>query len=75
MKSAIIQLETLVCPSCTQKIEGALKGLGGIEQDTMKISFNSSKVKLNFEEDVVSIEEIEKAITKVGYEVIKSKVK
>lgn len=75
MKSATIQLETLTCPSCTQKIEGALKGIDGIDQDTAKISFNSSKVKLDFDEDVVSMEEIEDAINKLGYDVIKSKVK
>lgn len=75
MKSATIQLETLTCPSCTQKIEGALKGIEGIDQDTAKISFNTSKVKLDFDEDVVSMEEIEVAINKLGYDVIKSKVK
>lgn len=75
MKSATIQLETLTCPSCMQKIEGAIKGLDGIVQDTAKVLFNSSKVKLEFDEDKVSIEEIESAINKLGYEIIKSKVK
>lgn len=75
MKSATIQLETLTCPSCMLKVEGALKNLDGIDKDTIKVSFNTSKVKLNFDENTVSIEEIENAITKVGYEVIKSKVK
>lgn len=75
MKSASIQLETLACPSCMQKIEGALKQLNGIDQDSVKVSFNSSRVRLNFEEENVSIEEIESAITKVGYDVQKSRVK
>ncbi|NLJ57583.1 MAG: heavy-metal-associated domain-containing protein [Tissierellia bacterium] len=75
MKSATIQLETLTCPSCMQKIEGALKGLDGIDQDTAKVSFNSSKVKLDFDEDRVSIEEIENAIKKLGYDVLKTRVK
>lgn len=75
MKSATIQLETLTCPSCMLKVEGALKNLDGIDKDTIKVSFNTSKVKLDFDENTVSIEEIENAITKVGYEVIKSKVK
>ena len=74
MKSATIQLETLTCPSCMLKVEGALKNLDGIDKDTIKVSFNTSKVKLDFDENTVSIEEIENAITKVGYEVIKSKV-
>ncbi|NLV89632.1 MAG: metal-binding protein, partial [Tissierellia bacterium] len=36
MKSATIQLETLACPSCSQKIEGALKALDGIDKDSIK---------------------------------------
>jgi len=75
MKSATIQLETLTCPSWMQKIEAALKNLDGIDKDTVEVSFNSSKAKLNFDEEKISIDEIEKAINKVGYEVIKSKVK
>lgn len=57
------------------KIESALKALWGVEQDTVKILFNASKVKLDFDEEKVSIEEIEDSIKKLGYEVIKSKVK
>ena len=75
MKSATIQLETLTCPSCMQKIEGALKSLEGIDKDSTKVLFNSSKVKVDFDEDKVSIQEIEGAINKLGYEVIKSRVK
>jgi len=75
MKSVTIQLETLTCPSCMQKIEGALKGLGGIDKETVKVLFNSSKVKLDFDEDKVSIGEIESAINKLGYDVIKSRIK
>ncbi|NLZ39462.1 MAG: heavy-metal-associated domain-containing protein [Firmicutes bacterium] len=75
MKSATIQLETLTCPSCMQKIENALKALEGIDKDSVNVSFNSSKVKLNFNEEQLSIENIESAISKLGYDVIKSKVK
>ena len=75
MKEATIQLETLACPSCLQKVEAAVKSVDGVEKDSVKVLFNSSKAKLNFDEEKASIEEIENAITKVGYEVIKSKVK
>lgn len=75
MKSATLQLETLTCPSCMAKIEGALKGLDGIHQESAKVSFNTSKVKLDFDEAKVSIEDIESAITRLGYDVLKSKVK
>ncbi|WP_373821023.1 heavy-metal-associated domain-containing protein [Jeotgalibaca porci] len=63
------------CPSCMQKIENAVKGLNGIDQSTVKVMFNSSKVKTDFDENIVQIETIEKAIEDLGYPVIKSKVK
>ncbi len=75
MKKATIQLETLTCPSCIQKIEGAMKKLEGVDQDTVKVMFNASRVKANFDDEKVSIEEIEKTITTLGYGVEKSKVK
>lgn len=75
MAKAAIQLETLACPSCMQKIENAVKGLEGIDQSTVKVMFNSSKVKTDFDEDTIAIEAIEKAIEDLGYPVIKSKVK
>lgn len=75
MKTATLQLETLTCPSCMQKIEGALKGIEGIAQDRVKIMFNSSKVRLEFDEEKSSIEEIERTITRLGYHVLKTRVK
>ncbi|HLS09046.1 MULTISPECIES: heavy-metal-associated domain-containing protein [Bacillaceae] len=75
MQKATIQLETLSCPSCLQKIDKAVKGLNGVEKNSVKVLFNSSKVKTNFDSESVAIEEIEKAIADLGYPVIKSKVK
>lgn len=75
MQKATIQLETLTCPSCMLKIEGAVKSLDGIDVDSLNVSFNSSKVKLNFDDEKISIKDIENAIDKVGYEVKKSTVK
>ncbi|MDR7855219.1 heavy-metal-associated domain-containing protein [Tissierella sp.] len=75
MQKATIQLETLTCPSCMLKIEAAVKTLDGIDKESLNVSFNSSKVKLNFDDEKVSITDIENAIDKVGYEVKKSQVK
>lgn len=75
MQKATIQLETLTCPSCMQKIENAVKALEGIDKESLNVSFNSSKVKLNFDDEKVSIKDIENAIDKLGYEVKKSQVK
>lgn len=75
MQKATIELETLSCPSCLQKIENAVKGLDGVEKDSIKVMFNASKVKTEFNSESVTIETIEKAIEDLGYPVIKSKVK
>lgn len=75
MKKATIQLEPLVCPSCAQKIESAVKSSDGVVKDSVKVMFNSSKVKLDFDDAKISIEGIENAITVLGYQVIKSQVK
>lgn len=75
MSQGIITLETLSCPSCMQKIEGAVKSLNGVDKDNIKVLFNSSKVKVQFDENVLAIEDIEKAIQDMGYPVVKSKVK
>lgn len=75
MQKAVIQLEALACPSCLNKIDKAVKSLDGVEKDSVNVMFNASKVKLNFNEEIITIEKIENAITSLGYEVIKSQVK
>ncbi len=74
MKKATIQLETLTCPSCIAKIEGALKKVDGVDDASTKISFSSSRVRLDFDDSKTSIETIENSITKMGYSVEKSRV-
>ena len=75
MKKAIIQLETLTCPSCAMKIEKAVKSLNGVDNDSVNVTFMSSKVKLEFDDDKLSVDTIEKTIKSLGYEVKKIQVK
>lgn len=75
MQKASIQLGTLTCPSCMQKIEKAVRSFAGIEQDSISVMFNSSKVKFQFDETKLAISDVENAITALGYEVIKTQVK
>ena len=75
MKQATLTLETLSCPSCSMKIENAIKGLNGVDKTSVKILFNSSKARFNFNDELISINDIESAINRVGYEVLKSQVK
>ncbi len=75
MQNATIQLETLTCPSCAQKIENATKSMKGVDKESVKVLFNSSKVKFDFDDEALSVEDVEKAITALGYEVKKTQVK
>ncbi|NLW08529.1 MAG: metal-binding protein [Firmicutes bacterium] len=75
MKKATLQLETLSCPSCAQKIENAVKQLNGVEKESVKVLFNASKVKFDFDEEKVSVADAEKAIAALGFEVKSSQVK
>ncbi|MFC3901243.1 heavy-metal-associated domain-containing protein [Aliicoccus persicus] len=75
MSQAVIQLETLGCPSCMQKIENAVKGLDGVDKESVKVMFNASRVKVDFNDADVNIEAIEDSIEKLGYGVIRSRVK
>lgn len=75
MQTATIQLETLTCPSCALKIENAVKAISGVQKESVKVLFNSSKVKVDFDDEKLSAENIEKAIAALGYEVKKSQVK
>lgn len=72
MKKAVFQLETLTCPSCVSKIEATLTRQKGVSD--VRVLFNSSKVRAQFDERVVSAEELSGAIEKIGYPVLSSKV-
>jgi len=75
MQKATIQLGTLTCPSCAQKIENATKSLNGVDKESVQVLFNASKVKFDFDSEKLSVEDVEKAIAALGYDVKKSQVK
>ena len=75
MKQATIQLEELSCPSCLTKVETAIKTVEGVDLDSVNVMFNASKAKVSFDEGKTTVEEIEQASNKVGYEVFSSKVR
>lgn len=67
MSQAVIQLGPVTCPSCIKKIEAAVSKIEGVE--TVKVLFNSSKVKAEFDGDKTSGNAISETIQKLGYEV------
>ena len=65
MKKIVMQLETLSCPTCAAKIEGALKKTKGVKEP--EVLFNSSRVKLAYDEQTIDEEGVKKVISKLGY--------
>lgn len=65
------QLETLSCPGCSANIEGMLKRVRGVRE--YEVLFNSSRVKVSFDEGEVSSDEIKEKITKLGFKVLGEK--
>jgi len=71
MTKKIYQLETVSCPSCIQKIEGMLKKTEGVEES--EVLFNSSRVKVSFDESLIKTDEIKNKIDRLGYKVLNIK--
>lgn len=71
MTNKTYQLETISCPSCIAKIEGMLKKTAGIASS--EVLFNTSRVKVSFDETIISTEEIKGKISKLGYRVLGEK--
>ncbi|WP_054949435.1 heavy-metal-associated domain-containing protein [Numidum massiliense] len=68
MLKKTFQLEALTCPSCIQNIETVLARTKGVRE--VKVLFHSSKVKVSFDEHVVSGDTIKQTLGDLGYEVI-----
>lgn len=73
MEKIIMQLDTLSCPSCLQKIESAVSKQDGVSET--KVLFNASKVKATFDPEVVTPETLTEVVEKLGYDVKGTKVK
>lgn len=68
LKTKRFQLETLTCPSCITRIESVLKKEPGVEK--AKVLFNSSRVKIDYDEEKVSADRLAGVIEKVGFPII-----
>ena len=71
MTSKTYQLETVSCPSCIAKIEGMLKKTAGVQ--FAEVLFNSSRVKVQFDEAQVQSDQLRQKIDRLGYPVLGEK--
>lgn len=71
MAKAEFRLETLSCPTCAKKIETTLAKAKGV--DSVRVLFNSNKVKTEFDDTQTSAEKLKLTIENLGYTVLNSK--
>lgn len=62
----VLRSKELTCPSCIAKIEKALTAVDGV--DTAKVFFNSGKIEVQHDAELVKGEDLEKAIRAIGYD-------
>lgn len=67
MKKITLQLEQLTCPACVTKIQNKLDATEGLTNP--KVLFNTSKVKAELDEEVLSADALVNLIEALGYEV------
>ncbi|WP_085507064.1 heavy-metal-associated domain-containing protein [Thalassobacillus devorans] len=72
MKTIHLKLEPLTCPSCIKKIEGTIAKMAGVTY--VKVLFHSSKVKIQFEENLVNPDQLEATVTALGFTVNAAKM-
>ena len=65
------QWETLSCPSCMAKIQGMLKKTDGILES--EVLFNSSRVKVSYDEAIITSDAIKDRIGRLGFAVLSEK--
>ena len=66
MKKTLLRSQELSCPSCVAKIESALKALNGVSD--AKVFFNSGKIEVQHDPQIVKSDDLVKAVKSVGYE-------
>lgn len=71
MTTVKFQTEPFTCPSCVTKIESVVGKKEGV--DATKVMFNSNKVKVTFDPELITAEQIAASITDLGYPVVSHK--
>ena len=65
-KTTQIALPSMVCNSCVTKVEKALKKVEGVID--YSVSLDNKNASVTYDDSITSLEKIEVAITKAGYD-------
>lgn len=64
----VISVNGMTCQHCKQSVENALSNLKGV--NNVEVNLEEGKVKVNYNEDLVTLGDIRKEIEDQGYDVI-----
>lgn len=68
MSTKTLSIEGMTCASCAQTVEKATKKLQGVTESNVNLA--TERLNVNFDENVVSLQDIQAAIDKAGYKAI-----
>lgn len=71
-KETTLQITGMTCAACSSRIERVLNKMDGIERATVNLALEKSMI--TFDPAVVSVEDIQKKIRDLGYDVVTEKV-
>ena len=69
MENIILKIKGMTCTGCSQRVEKALKNTDGIEN--AKVDLDSREANIDFNKEMITVEEICETIEDVGFEVEK----
>lgn len=65
MEKLVLQLGNVSCPVCAEQVGAMLKKMKGVED--AQVFFNTSKAKVSYNPEQVTVDEMIKAVEKLGY--------
>lgn len=68
MAKKILNIEGMTCASCSQRVEKVTKKLNGVTESNVNLA--TEKLSIDFDENVVSLQDIQAAVDKAGYKAI-----
>lgn len=68
MENQVLSIKGMTCAACAQRIEKVVRKLSGIGQATVNLA--SEKLFLEYNSQIVSLNTIKEAVSKIGYEVV-----
>lgn len=67
MKQITLEVQGMSCVHCVNTIESSVGNLNGVK--SVKVNLDTSKVDVEFDSGIVSLEEIKNEIEEQGYDV------